>query len=194
MDRGVPIERCWPRCAPPIRRGSIWSAPGKGAWTKLEKALLGKLWRGAGRVSSCRREMANSTSSPRTPTGQEPAPAKAGERAMRRRQLKWLWGRLKQLTGMKLTREELLMRRGVARNQARTADACSRSRWLRTAPPSREAAAGGREGRYPLRTNLTDDDPARLWGLYLQVVSVEEAFRNLKGDLAIRPIFHQDEA
>jgi hypothetical protein len=50
-----------------------------------------------------------------------------------------------------------------------------------------------RESRYLLRTNLTDDDPARLWGLYLQLVSVEEAFRNLKGDLAIRPIFHQDE-
>ena len=32
-------------------------------------------------------------------------------------------------------------------------------------------------------------DPARLWGLYLQLVGVEEAFRNLKGDLAIRPIF-----
>jgi hypothetical protein len=40
-----------------------------------------------------------------------------------------------------------------------------------------------REGRYLLRTNLTDDDPARLWALYLQLVSVEEAFRNLKGDL-----------
>ena len=51
-----------------------------------------------------------------------------------------------------------------------------------------------REGRYLLRTNLTDDDPARLWGLYLQLVSIEAAFRNLKGDLAIRPIFHQDQA
>ena len=48
-----------------------------------------------------------------------------------------------------------------------------------------------REGRYLLRTNLTDDDPARLWGLYLQLVSIEAAFRNLKGDLAIRPVFHQ---
>jgi hypothetical protein len=42
-----------------------------------------------------------------------------------------------------------------------------------------------------LRTNLTGDDPAKLWGLYLQLVSVEEAFKTLKGDLAIRPIFHQ---
>ena len=51
-----------------------------------------------------------------------------------------------------------------------------------------------REGRYLLRTNLTETDPVRLWNYYLQLVQVEEAFRTLKGDLAIRPIFHQDEA
>lgn len=50
-----------------------------------------------------------------------------------------------------------------------------------------------REGRYLLRTNLTDNDPALLWQYYIQLVAVEEAFRNLKGDLAIRPIFHQGE-
>jgi hypothetical protein len=50
-----------------------------------------------------------------------------------------------------------------------------------------------REGRYLLRTNLTDKDPAQLWKYYVQLVAVEEAFRNLKGDLAIRPVFHQDE-
>jgi hypothetical protein len=49
-----------------------------------------------------------------------------------------------------------------------------------------------REGRYLVRTNLTDSDPAKLWGLYLQLVAVEEAFRNLKGDLAIRPIFQEE--
>ena len=51
-----------------------------------------------------------------------------------------------------------------------------------------------REGRYLLRTNLTDNDPALLWQYYIQLVAVEEAFKNLKGDLAIRPIFHQDES
>jgi hypothetical protein len=120
---------------------------------------------------------------------------------MRRRQLKWLWGRLKQLAGMKLTREELLMRLGAARKQARrawrllaievAADSAVFSYRLHREKLRR---ARRREGRYLLRTNLTDDDPARLWALYLQLVSVEEAFRNLKGDLAIRPIFHQDEA
>ncbi|MBV9375678.1 MAG: hypothetical protein JO320_11575 [Alphaproteobacteria bacterium] len=51
-----------------------------------------------------------------------------------------------------------------------------------------------REGRYLLRTNLVEEDPAKLWGHYLLLMAVEEAFKNLKGDLAIRPIFHQLEA
>jgi hypothetical protein len=33
----------------------------------------------------------------------------------------------------------------------------------------------------------------RSYGNTTSSSSVEEAFRNLKGDLAIRPIFHQDE-
>src|SRR5438105_14915347 len=77
------------------------------------------------------------------PRGAEPAPAKAGvkllpqqgelyvlaqsrdrvakERAIRRRQLKRLWARLKQLSTMQLTREELLMKLGAARDQSRIA-------------------------------------------------------------------------
>lgn len=51
-----------------------------------------------------------------------------------------------------------------------------------------------REGRYLLRTNLVADDPAQLWAYYLQLVTIEKAFKTLKGDLAIRPIFHQLEA
>ena len=51
-----------------------------------------------------------------------------------------------------------------------------------------------REGRYVLRTNLKESDPAKVWEFYLQLVEVEEAFKNFKGDLAIRPIFHQLEA
>jgi hypothetical protein len=49
------------------------------------------------------------------------------------------------------------------------------------------------EGRYLLRTNLTENNPALLWQYYTQLVAVEEAFKNLKGDLAIRPVFHQRE-
>jgi transposase len=48
-----------------------------------------------------------------------------------------------------------------------------------------------REGRYLLRTNLTEEDPVKLWEYYLQLTEVEQAFKELKGDLALRPIHHQ---
>jgi len=51
-----------------------------------------------------------------------------------------------------------------------------------------------REGRYLLSTNLSGSDPAVLRRYYNQLTQVEEALKNLKGDLAIRPIHHQQEA
>jgi hypothetical protein len=120
---------------------------------------------------------------------------------MRRRQLKWLWQRLKQLVTMKLSREALLMKLGAA--QAKT-PAAWRLVKIELAEKDTTFTYGldrhklrqirRREGRYLLRTNLSDSDPVRLWSYYLQLVSVEEAFKTLKGDLAIRPIFHQQQA
>jgi hypothetical protein len=124
----------------------------------------------------------------------------AKERSMRRRQLKWLWKRLAQISAMKLTREELLMKLGSARSQT---PAAWRLVDIEVDPKiaslayrlnrKKLAQARRREGRYLLRTNLTGSDPARLWELYLTLVKIEEAFKNLKSDLALRPIFHQRE-
>ena len=50
-----------------------------------------------------------------------------------------------------------------------------------------------REGRYLLRSNLVGRDPGDLWEFYLRLGEVEQAFRTLKGDLGIRPIFHSKE-
>ena len=47
-----------------------------------------------------------------------------------------------------------------------------------------------REGRYLLRSNLRDEDPATLWQYYIRL-RIEQAFKDLKHDLAIRPIYHQ---
>jgi hypothetical protein len=44
---------------------------------------------------------------------------------------------------------------------------------------------------YLLRSNLTGGDPAQLWAFYLQLTEGEQAFKELKHDLAIRPIYHQ---
>jgi hypothetical protein len=48
-----------------------------------------------------------------------------------------------------------------------------------------------REGRYLLRTNLDAQQPERLWAFYIQLTEVEQAFKELKHDLAVRPIFHR---
>lgn len=51
-----------------------------------------------------------------------------------------------------------------------------------------------REGRYLLRTNLSGRDPDELWQFYIQLTEVEAAFKNLKDDLQLRPIYHQLES
>ena len=48
-----------------------------------------------------------------------------------------------------------------------------------------------REGAYLLRTNLPPDKPESLWKNYIQLTEAEAAFRALKSELSIRPIFHQ---
>lgn len=48
-----------------------------------------------------------------------------------------------------------------------------------------------REGRYLLRAFVPHAMPAtEVWKQYIGVTEIEESFRNLKGDLAIRPIHH----
>ena len=45
-------------------------------------------------------------------------------------------------------------------------------------------------GAYILRTNTDCENPAELWRWYIQLTEAESAFRDLKGDLALRPIYH----
>jgi hypothetical protein len=106
---------------------------------------------------------------------------------MRRRQLRRLWARLKQLSTMQLTREELLMKLGAARDQSRSAwrlvvveVAADRATFSYRIDRNKLRQARSREGRYLLRTNLVEEDPAKLWSHYLLLVAVEEAFKNLK--------------
>ena len=99
---------------------------------------------------------------------------------MRRRQLKWLWKRLAQIAAMEISREELLMKLGAARSKAPTAwrlinidiDKQSAALTFRLDRKKLQTIRR-REGRYLLRTNLTDNDPALLWQYYIQLVAVE---------------------
>ncbi len=196
MDRGVPTEEVLAEMRardPPV---SYLVGTPKGRLTRLEKPLVDKPWRKAREGV----EVKLLAQDDELYVFVESADRIRKERAMRRRQMKWLWARLKKLAEMEVSREERLMKLGAARSKAPSA-------W-RLVEAEVDGETGKltfsldrkklrkvrrREGRYLLRTNLTNDDPAKLWQYYVQLVAVEEAFKTLKGDLAIRPVFHQSD-
>ena len=57
----------------------------------------------------------------------------------------------------------------------------------------RKAWRESREGAYLLRTNLQAKTAEELWTKYMQLTEAEAAFRALKSELSIRPLFHQKE-
>jgi len=126
------------------------------------------------------------------------------ERAMRRRQLRALFKRLKELQAMKFNNgQTLLLKLGAAKGkypsawrlieialpEAKTLSANVTFSFRLNRQKLREVRR--REGRYLLRTNLSGKEPAQLWQFYIQLVEIEAAFKNLKDDLQLRPIYHQ---
>jgi len=196
MDRGIPTEAVLAEMRgsdPPVQY--LVGTP-KGRLSRLEKKLLAEPWQEA-RAGVAVKLLAEDGE---LYVYAQSVDRVSKERAMRRRQLKWLWKRLRELATMAVPREEMLMKLGAARARAPTA-------WRLVDIEMDKAGAGfiytlnrqklrrirRREGRYLLRTNLTENDPALLWQYYTQLIAVEQAFKDLKGDLAIRPIFHQEE-
>ena len=199
MDRGVPTEEVLSemRSSIPVPIYYLVGTP-KGRLSKLEADLLERPWQSVRPgvevkvlpqenklyVFAQSRDRLNK------------------ERAMRRRQLKALWRRLGQLQQMKLTARELLIKLGEAKGRYRAA---WRLMNIQFPKPTTKGIASfsfalnrqklrvvrRREGRYLLRTNLLGRDPAQLWQFYILLVEIEAAFKNLKDDLALRPIFHQ---
>ena len=202
MDRGIPTEEVLARmrgAETPVRY--LVGTP-KGRLSKLEKAFLTKPWeqvREAVQVKLLEQDeelyvLARSEG------------RRNKERAMRRRRLKRLWRRLHELQGQTLTRDQLLLKLGAAKKEAGRA-------WrlvaIRLPKPHQPVTAQTftfalrknklrevrrREGSYLLRSNLTGEDPGELWRYYIQLTEIEQAFKELKSDLAIRPIYHQTDA
>jgi transposase len=126
------------------------------------------------------------------------------ERSMRRRQLRALIERLKELHEMKFkSTQTLLLKLGAAKgkypaawrlidialHESKTRRANVTFSFRLNRQKLREVRR--REGRYLLRTNLSGREPAQLWQFYIQLVEIEAAFKNLKDDLQLRPIYHQ---
>jgi transposase len=194
MDRGIPTEDVLAemrQADPPV---SYLVGTPKGRLTKLEQALVALPWQSV-------RPGVEVKLLPKEQELYVLAQSHARinkERAIRRRKLKWLWARLKEISAMDIDREELLMKLGGARSQAPAAWRLidvevdpNRAAFSFTLDRKKLRKVRRREGRYLLRTNLCGRDPAQLWQFYIQLVEVEAAFKTMKDDLQLRPIYHQ---
>ena len=201
MDRGIPTEAVLLEMRQAARPIHCRVGTPKGRLSRLEAPWLNRPWpqaRPAGRVKLLPKDKELSV----LVESQDRLPK---ERARRWRKLRTLSGRLQQLQHFKkeLTREERLRAVGQAQAQAGRAFQLLEIRCPEAGEPVTEKTFAfrlrraryrpwpRRQGRYLLRTNLTGTDPKVLWEYYLQWVAVEEAFKHLQDDWAVRPIFHQ---
>jgi transposase len=215
MDRGVPTEDSLATMR--SMGASYLVGTPKGRLTKLEKSFLGQPWATV-REGVQVKQLA--TDEDVYVLAQSEARIDK-ERAMRRRRLRRYVDRLQELQGQLLARDELLMKIGAARQAAGRAarlvqviipQSNAKASKISAKKPKADAAKNARqelaslqfkldraklrevrrrEGRYLLRTNLDAQQPERLWTFYIQLTEVEQAFKELKGDLAVRPIFHK---
>ena len=195
MDRGIPTEHTLEAMREgdaPVRY--LVGTP-KGRLTRLEKSFLKLPWQEV-RQSVDVKLLTND--------GELYVLVRSGrrvlkERSMRRRRLKKLWKRLGELRRQSNRRDQLMLKLGAAKKDAGRA-------WflveVQIPKTDEELAAHGltyrlrreklrqvfrREGRYLLRSNMTSEDPAELWRHYMQLTEIEQAFKELKHHLAIRP-------
>ena len=204
MDRGIPTEEVLREMREGSSPVSYLVGTPRGRLTKLEKDFLKLPWvkvkdllevkllpqKGGGEMYVLTRSVGR----------------RQKERGMRRRRLKRLWARLHELQRQKLTRDELLLKLGAAKADAgivyrlvdvhvpKTTETVSTGTFTFSLRKEKLRAAIRNEGHYLLRSNLSDEDPAILWQRYIQLTEIEAVFRNLKSDLAIRPVYHQKDS
>ena len=197
MDRGIPTEDSLAKMRS-IGASYLVGTP-KGRLNKLEQSFLTQPWA----------KVRDGVQVKRLATDEDvyvlaQSDARIGkERGMRIKRLRRYIERLKAIQGQSLTRDQLLMKLGAARHDAgRAASLVSVSIPKQTSTTAslefrldraKLRQVRRREGRYLLRTNLTAGEPTQLWAFYIQLTEVEQAFKEIKHDLAIRPIFHKTE-
>ena len=184
MDRGIPTEATLEQMRasdPPVRYlvgtpkgrlSKLEAAPLEEPWRQLREGIDVKLLPQAGELYVLARS----------------ASRVAKERAIRRKQLRRLWLRLRQ--GMALTRDRLLLKLGAAWRLVQVTPQADGTLGIALnrakAPPGAPA-----RGPVPPPHEPHRQGPGDPLALYMRLVQVEEAFKTLKGDLALRPIHHQ---
>ena len=199
MDRGIPTEETLAEMRQANRPVSYLVGTPKGRLTKLEKQFLSLDWQTV--RASVQVKLLQLDSEvyvlARSPMRVEK------ERQMRLRRLRQLIKRLRELQRQKLDRDSLLLKLGAAKKNAGQTYGLLRIRIPEKDEPINTETftfkldrmklrhVRRREGKYLLRSNLTNEDPAKLWACYIQLTEIEQAFKELKCNLSIRPIYHQ---
>lgn len=199
MDRGIPTEEVLEEMRGSKQPVSYLVGTPKGRLSKLEKSFLDKSWEQV--RSEVKVKLLNQNKELYILVKSIGRTTK--ERSMRKRRLKKLWRRLHELQNQNNTRDNLLLKIGAAKKEAGRAYSLvkinlpkpdeSANSFTFSLKKDKLRETRRREGCYLLRSNLTSSDPALLWRQYIQLTEIEQAFKELKGDLAIRPIHHQTE-
>ncbi len=198
MDRGIPTEEALEQMR--AEGASYLVGTPRGRLNKLEKQLFAKPWKKVQEQIEVKLARDGEDLYVLTRSGGR----RDKEQSMRRRRLKKLWKRLHEIRAMKkLKRDELLLKLGMAKRDAgnawrlidihlpepRQSVTSDTFHFSLNRQKLRKTRRG--EGTYLLRTNLVAENPEELWSQYIVLTEVEQAFKELKNDLDIRPIYHQ---
>ena len=199
MDRGIPTEEVLAEMRDPQRevfylvgtpRGKIEQYEKKWLelpWQKVRDSVEVKLFAEGGELYVLAKSEGR----------------RAKEQAIRRRKLVRLLWKLRDLRRKCPARDQLLLRIGAAKKEAGRAfgfvrlqlppegAAVTRQTFTFGLDKEKLNQAELRDGHYLLRSNLVGEDPAVLWERYIQLTQIEAAFKTLKSELGLRPLYHQ---
>ena len=199
MDRGIPTEALLAEMRDPSRQMFYLVGTPKGRVNQQEKKWLDLPWRqvrAAVQVKLYEHEgelyvLAKSEG------------RQAKENAIRRKRLARLLRKLRAMRRSLPKRDPLLLRLGAAKKEAGRAfgfvkirvpqatEQVTRETFTFATDKERLRKAEQRDGHYLLRSNLTAEDPGVLWERYVQLTQIEAAFKAMKSELGLRPIYHQ---
>jgi transposase len=199
MDRGIPTEALLAEMRDPSRQMFYLVGTPKGRVNQHEKKWLDLPWQQV--RESVRVKLYQHQGELYVLARSEGRQAK--ENAMRRKRLARLLRKLRAMRHSLPKRDQLLLRIGAARKEAgrafgfvtirvpRADDEITRQTFTFAVDKAKLRKAELRDGHYLLRSHLTSEDPGVLWERYVQLTQIEAAFKAMKSELGVRPIYHQ---
>ena len=199
MDRGVPTEALLAEMREPSRQMSYLVGTPKARiqqhekkwldlpWQQVREAVQVKLYEDAGELYVLAKSEGR----------------QAKENAMRRKKLARLLWKLRAMRRSLPKRDQLLLRIGAAKTAAGRAfrfvtihlpkanEEVTRQSFTFATDKEKLRQAELRDGHYLLRSNMSGEDPGVLWERYIQLTQIEAAFKTMKSELGLRPIYHQ---